>query len=79
MKKNVIRLMVVGFAMSLFGAMSISPRAYADLPENDQSNSYREGYMDGYDSGREQGREEADSGSDEGAGGCCGGGSDSSS
>jgi len=79
MKKNVIRLMVVGFAVSCFGALSMSPRAFADLPEQDQSNTYREGYMDGYEAGREQGREEADAGSSGQQSQCCGSGQQGSS
>lgn len=73
MKTIIARVLLVLFAMSLFGAMSMS----VALEDEDQSNTYRQGYIDGYDKGKSDGLSQADTSSS--SGGCCGSTNNSSS
>ncbi|OGR58298.1 MAG: hypothetical protein A2X36_06550 [Elusimicrobia bacterium GWA2_69_24] len=66
MKTIISRVLLVLFAMSLFGAMSMS----VALEDEDQSNTYRQGDIDGYDKGKSDGLSQSDDGST--SSGCCG-------
>lgn len=67
MKTKLARALLVLFAMSLFGAMSMSI-----------ASDYSDGYEDGYDKGKSDGLSQGDSGSGTSSG-CCGSTNNSSS